>query len=233
MDEHVVYQPFKITPFDWKVEQDGIRQIDGRQMVTVIIGKKLIKDGAGSILSEEPVKEDIWQETLLGVFTEKSAYRVKVRPGKVPGLFVTYGGEMLPHNDRLEKDMERLISYLETADVSDAVDVMTDGVLNGTMEKRFGRDTQKFVADVNRALQAEYPTELVVEALKHLYLSEKRDLSLPGAAEMRYMTGEGLVLAAGKVLKGRVKGIFDEEYEDALLDELLYRVLSGRLWEKA
>ena len=49
---------------------------------------------------------------------------------------------------------------------------------------------------------------------------------------MRFMPADELIAAAGNVLKGRLKGVFDDEYEAELLDELLYRFLSGRLREK-
>lgn len=232
MDNHVVYQPYKVSPYDWQVDQDSIRQISGRDIVTVIIGKKLIKDNAGNTLSEEAVKEDIWRDTLSGIFTEKNTYRVKVRPGKSPGLFITYGGEMLPHNDRLSKDLDRLISYLETADLSSSIDAMIDGVLNDTMEKKYSQSTQMFIASVNQALDAQYPAEMIVEALKKLYCVNKRDNTSTYSQNMRFMPGDELYAAAGSVLKGRLRGVFDDDYEAELLDELLYRFLSGRLTEK-
>ncbi len=233
MESHVVYQPFKISPYDWQVEQNSIRQVNGKDLVTVIIGKKLVIDkDSGETLSEEPVKEDIWQDTLLGIFMEKNTYRVKVRPGRSPGLFITYGGEMLPHNDTLAKDMDKLVSYLETAEPSASIDAMIDGVLNDTTEKKYSQDTQKFFASVNRALDAQYPAELIIEALKMIYCVKKRSEALDDLKDMRFMPADELIAAAGNVLKGRLKGVFDDEYEAELLDELLYRFLSGRLREK-
>lgn len=229
MEEHVVYQPYKISPFDWQV--DSIRGEADKKIVTVVIGKKLTKNSKGEILKEEPVREDIYQDILLGIFTEKSVYTVKVRCGKTPGLFISYGGEMILHNDHIKKDMETLTKYLAGINADTAIDAMISGVLNEIQEKKFTPDFLKLVNMVCRELKKEYPAEMVVEAIKHIYLDAKRDLSLPAAKDMRYMTGEELMQAAGKVIKGRVHGTFDEDFEAALLDELLYRFLEGRLKE--
>lgn len=233
MNEHIVYQPYKISPYDWQVEQDSIRGNEDRKIVTVVIGKKLIKDSEERVVQEEPVREDIYQDTLLGIFMEKSAYRVKVRCGKDPGLLVTYDGEMIMHNDHMEKDMETLTDYLVQVETGTAIDAMVLGVLNEVQEKKFTPEFMKLINQVCSDLKKEYPAELVVGALKHIYLDVKRDISLPAAADMRFMTGEELMLAAGTVLKGRLHGTFDDDYESALLDELLYRFIAGKLKEKA
>lgn len=232
MDSKVIYQPCKVDANEWQVLENGLRTDDeGKRVCPVIIGHKCKKNGRNEIIREEPVIEEVYQNVLEGIFTQKG-YKVVVRLGREPGLMVIYSNELIFHNDKIQAYVENLLTAIQKVDCNAAVDMLVAGVLNENIEERFPPDSQNFIEKINALCGISHSPEFVIMVLKRYFCMESRYCDLPGERDIQYTDYAGLLHMAGEVLKGKMKGMFDEELQEILLNELLYRFISGNLVEK-
>lgn len=224
----VVFQPYKINANDWNIVKDHIRIAGDKAVYTVVIGTRIEKAQDDMVLKEEPVTEEVFEEVLKGIFTQ-SDYEVRVRLGREPNLIVTYNGELLPHNDKIDGYMSRLCAAFGQFEKSEAVAMLINGVLNVSIQERLTAESQRFVEKVNGICRSNHSPEFIVESLKKYFCEDLRRFDLPGAGDLHYAGYEELLRTAGEVVIGRLKGTFDENLEEVLLDELLYRFLCGNL----
>lgn len=230
-ENRVVFQPFKIGDRDWQVLQDSVRMVGDKAVYTVFIGTRIEKDQDDKVISRENVAEEVYLDVLQGIFTQ-SAYKVRVRLGRKPGLLVTYNGQLVSHNDRIDGYVKALYAAFGQMDKTEAVHMLINGVLNENIQERISAESQQFVAKANELCGTGFSPEFITEALKKYFCEELRRLDLPGAQDLCYADYARLLNTAGEVLQGRLRGSFDENLEEVFLEELLYRLLSGSLVEK-
>ncbi len=229
MGSRVIFQPYKINAEEWQVIEDGIREdAYGKVICPVIIGRRVQKNENNDVTGNEAVTEEIYQDILTGIFTN-SGYKVRVRIGRVPGLVVTYNNELICHNDKIKEHLCRLSDVFPQMDQNAAVDMLVAGVLNENAGEKFTPDCQAFIKKVNSRCKGSFSSEFVTMALKKYFCADNRQAAGRG---MQYADYATLLHEAGEILKGRVEGFFDEGREEILLEELLYRFLTGNLIEK-
>lgn len=231
-ENRFIYQPFKINAYDWQAIEDEVRTAHGKKIFKIIIGTRIEKDEQGEVLREDLVTEEVYQDVLQGIFTQKDSYKVRVRLGREPNVVITYNGELICHNDKIEDYVMQLFAAFDEVKKEAATDMLVNGVLNENIQERFTKESQQFVNEVNLLCTANYPPEFITIALKKYLCENGRYFDLPGSKDLHYTDYAGLMHTAGEVLKGRLKGVFDEDLEAVLLDELLYRILSGSLMVK-
>lgn len=227
----IFYQPFKVSADDWQVAEDCVRMAGDKTVYPVFIGVRTEKTADGEEVGTTNVAEDIYADILQGLFTQND-YKVKVRIGHEPNLVITYNGELVPHNDKIAGYIKKLCSVFGQVEKKDIVNMLTVGVLNDTVQERFTIESQQFVNKINDLCEGNFSSEFVTEAIKKYLLEELRSWDMPGTQELHYASYTEIVNTAGKVLQGRLEGFYDPDLEEVLLEELLYRLLSGNLVEK-
>lgn len=230
-ENRVVYQPYKTGAKEWQVDPDSVRMVGEKTVHTVLIGTRIKKDQENNIVKQDQVAEEIYFNVLQGIFTQ-SEYKVKVRLGREPSLIVTYNGELVPHNDKVDGYVKQLCEVFKQMDKEDTVKMLVNGILNENIQERFASESQQFVKKTNDMCGTDFSPEFITEALKRYFCEDIRHFDLPGARDLHFAAYTELVNVAGEVLLGRLRGIFDENQETVLLDELLYRLLCGSLVEK-
>lgn len=230
-ENKVVFQPYKIGVKDWQVVENSLRMDGDRPIYTVFVGQRLEKGQDDVVLRQNPVSEDIYLDVLQGIFTQ-SNYKVRVRLGRKPNLIITYNGTLIAHNDHTNDYVQLICSNIQSLDHKSAVEMLTNGVLNENAQEKLTAESQHFAAQLKDVCGVDFSPEFITEALKKYFCEDLRQFDLPGAQDLHYVDYAGLVNTAGEVLKGRLNGSFDENLEEVLLEELLYRVISGNLVEK-
>lgn len=228
-----VYKPYKRDVKIWGAVSEEQREVNGKTIMCLEIGHKdLIDKETGKKINEEYLYEDIYAHTIRGIFQTRTSYNVYMTISCEPKVVITYDGMLIMHNDRIEGYVEKIEASLKKIKPEYLVKALVDFTLNRVSEEKFSPDLRKLTQAVNKRNNSNFPVELVGFVLKQYYCEIKPQLN-EDQQELRYnVSHEELLMKACEVLVDREKNTVDAEKEKDLLNELLYRLIEGKLVEK-
>lgn len=227
--EYAVYKPYKKRRDTWNSVTDRQKDVDGRKLLCIEIGKKQILDEeTQALIKEEYLYEYVFLDILRALFIRGNSYRTKITVGYEPKLVISYDGRLVIHNDRISEYVISIMHAMAMIDEELEVRALVNAVLNEKCGERYSADFHKLINRVNECCAANFPPDLIYLVLKEHLCESKRVLGRT-QEKIHYMSYENLLAVAAKVLINRGKKAPNRSEENDLKEELFYRFIQGEL----
>lgn len=231
--EKVIYKPYKRKLSSWNYDEDKsrIEEDSNRYIISVQIGEKQIVDEeTGEKISSEELVEEIYLDSLQGIFLNNQGYDVTVTLGYEPKIVIAFEGRLVMHNDKIPVYEDQVMKMLKKTKIAPIVQALVDFIITENCGEKYSELLRHVQKAINDACKTNYPPEFIAHVIKDYIGEVKRDIS---DEQMEYvcMTYDELLKVAGEVLIAKHQGKEDPR-EEYLNDELFYRFLQGNLIQK-
>lgn len=228
---NIVYKPYKRKLNQWKCLSENIRTDKcGREIVSVEIGKKLyMDDKCIEVEKEEEILEDIYFDIVTGIFANRDSYHTTICLGYEPQIVVSFKGTLVIHNDKMSGYVDKILKVLDKVDYPEKVQVLVHTVEHEVKGNKYTSNMKKLQEYIKTESGISFSPELIGYVLKE-NLCESRVMT-EKQEELHWMSYEELLEKSGIVLTTRDKGKFGSRFEYDVMNELLYRFISGQLYE--
>lgn len=231
--EKVILKPYKRKMSSWQydAEQSRLEEDSNRYILSVQIGEKLtIDEETSEKLDQEQLAEDIYLDTLQGIFLNQKGYEVTVTLGYEPQVVITYEGRLVMHNDKIPQYEKEVMDLLKKTKSNILVQMLVDFTAHENSGSKYTELARHVQESINKVKGTNYPLEFIAYAIKDYICDIKRKMT-EEKMEYAYMTYEELLQVTGDVLAAKFKGEKDER-EEYVQEELLYRFIQGSLVSK-
>lgn len=230
----VVLKPYKRKMSTWNYDEDKSRveEDSNRYILSVQIGEKLtIDEETNEKVETEQLAEEIYLDTLQGIFLNQQGYEVTVTLGYEPQIVIAYEGRLVMHNDKIPLYEEQVMDKLKKTKISPIVQALINFVSNENYGEKYSDLLRHVQNAINDACKTNYPPEFIAYVIKDYICEVKREL-VDEQMEFTCMTYEELLQEAGAILIANIQGNKDEQREKYILEELFYRFIQGNLVTK-
>lgn len=227
-------KPYKKKKNAWRCIPEKIRTNDqGRTIVAVEIGKKVKTDEKTGRTLQADLIEDIYMDIITDIFAEHDRYDTTICMGYEPKIIISSHGDLVMHNDKVISYIDTIKEILGGIPTAEKIKVLCQ-TTNYMGNKAYGGKFTPEIRSLQKKVKEESGVSFSPEFLWYVLMDdicESRPMT-EKQEELHWADHKELLEKAQRVLIAREEGKGGSRFEKDVLDELLYRVVSGKLTEK-